>query len=136
MSTPPGRLLAANSPPADPLECLERRIEGVIAAFETGGRSSWDEVEAVLMEGYGRLLSLEAMCTRLERELTEPASAAAANGDSAEARGELEEFQSMLAADAARLRQRLGRFKARGLKARGLRARGGLNVHSGLERAG
>jgi hypothetical protein len=86
--------------------------------FEATRGSSWTELEELLTEGYGRLLATEAMCSRLGRQVAGAEATPSRNGDPSVSRRELEEFHKALAADAARLRLGLGRFKARSLAAR------------------
>lgn len=54
---------------AEPLDALEQRIETVLRDFESGTGGSWAQLEDALMEGYGRLLALEAASTRLRTNL-------------------------------------------------------------------
>lgn len=102
----------------DPLTALEQRIEAALGAYEVGAGGGWTEVEEFLTEAYGRLLSLEAIRTRLERLLSEPV-APEGEGAIAEERRDLERFRDVVLADVARLRQSLGSYKTRGLEARG-----------------
>lgn len=108
--------------PADPLDALEERIEAALARLEGGDSRSWAQVEELLTEGYGKLLSVEAICARLERQLEEDGQGEA-DRQGAASRRELEGFHSTMLGDAARLRRSLGRFKARGIEARGRFAR-------------
>jgi hypothetical protein len=102
--------------PVDPLAALEQRLDAALRVYETGAGRGWAEVENLLTEAYGRLLSLEAIGIRLERQLSEPEPPA---GDEARAeeRRDLELFRRALLADVTRLRQSLGRYKARCLAA-------------------
>jgi hypothetical protein len=103
----------------DPLAALERRLQKAVEDYEASHGAAWPEVEDLLTEGYGRLLAIEAMCTRLGRQVGCTEARPGQNGaDPSVSRRELEEFYGALTADAARLRQGLGRFKARGLAAR------------------
>jgi len=115
-------LTPGDEPPADPLDALEERIEAALARFEAGDSRSWPQVEELLTEGYGKLLSVEAICARLGRQLDEDGHDEADRQGTA-SRRELEEFHSRMLEDAARLRRSLGRFKSRGVEARGRFAR-------------
>ena len=110
--------VGAESAASDPLAALEQRIEAALAGFEADGGTSWAHVEGLLTEGYGRLLSIEAICARLGRQLEEDGQGEADRQGPADRR-ELEEFHSTMLRDVARLRGSLGRFKQRGLEARG-----------------
>jgi hypothetical protein len=103
----------------DPLDALEQRIEETLAGFERGEGSGWDEVESLLTGGYARLLAVETLCLRIDRQLD--SGNGNGNGSAAHASRELEEldaFHRTLIADADRIRQQLGRFKSRALEAR------------------
>jgi hypothetical protein len=76
--------------PGRPLEALERHIDLVVSAYESGRGVTWADVEYVLTEGYARVLAAESLCLR--NQSSDP--------------------------DAARLRHALGGFKTRGLDAR------------------
>jgi hypothetical protein len=95
----------------DPLDVLEAQIEEVLSDFESGG-TDWADLEEMLTEGYGRLLAVETLLLRLDQQV------GTQNGHSGEGNPELDEFRQTLVADAARLRDNLGRFRNRGLEAR------------------
>src|SRR5881227_189388 len=99
----------------DPLDALEQHIEDALAGFELGEGNGWDEVESLLTGGYARLLAVETLCIRIDQQVD------AGNGSAAptpEELVELGEFHRSLVADAARLRQQLGRFRSRAVEAR------------------
>jgi hypothetical protein len=101
----------------DPLDALEQNIEDALAGFERGEGNGWDEVESLLTGGYARLLAVETLCIRIDQQV----DAGNGNGSAApttEELEELDEFHRSLVADAARLRQQLGRFKSRAVEAR------------------